>query len=689
MKYLSKAIIAIAAAAAFCFSINSCTDPLKVGDAFLEKAPGGTVTADTVFTNAEYTRRFLAHIYRMQYYPLPSSSTNSPPQCLNYWKGVPDALSDTHQFFFANTIVNNKYYTGALTASYEANNNGSIYPYLNEYIWENVRNCWILLEHIDDVPGLPDDEKERMKDETRCLLASFYFVTFRFYGGLPIVQGTYTGTEDEYDLPRGTVDETVKFMVGLLDTVIKGNHLVWSYAGTSDANSETGRWTLASALALKCKILQFAASPLFNDTKPYYDGKYTVEDSGPVWYGGYDASRWTAFREACEEFIRRNEAAGNPYHLVVPAGNTQEDYAYAFRSSYLLQGSPEVIHSHRIVTTTGGNGYAWTNLITNPRMSYCPTQEYVEMFPWADGRPFDWDETEAAATKPFEVTVSGKPVEIDGLDNMFIKAERKYGQQMLQNRKYTRDPRLYETVAVNGQLQGIDWGSGKRSGANYENWIGGTDAKQFPVTQNDHYGTGYRHLRYYSGSAFKSRYKQWVWLCMSEFYLGYAEAIVQTGGDFKEAIKYVDMIRARVGLRGLVECNPDKNLLSDKNALLEEILRERACELDFNDSRYFDLIRYKRADRFELTLHRLLIWRLDESGNRLEAQWYNGDRTDKKYDQDTERWYEPNHFEYERAPITGLPRVWWTEGYDPKWYLTPFPQTEVNKGYGLTQNPGW
>ena len=676
----------MAAAVGFCFSINSCTDPLKVGNAFLEKAPGGTVTADTVFTNAEYTRQFLSYIYRRQYYALPTSSTNSPPQCLNYWKGVPDALTDTHQFFFANTIVNSSYYTGAMTSSYNSNNNGSIYPYLNEYIWENVRNCYILMEHIDDVPGLSDAEKEHMKDEARCLLASTYFITFRFYGGLPLVKQTYLGSEPEYDLPRASVDETVKFMVDLLDTVIKGNHLAWNYTG-SDAQEKTGRWTIAGALALKCKILQFAASPLFNDTKPYYDGKYTMEDSGPVWYGNYDAGRWTAFRNACEEFISRNAAAGNPYHLVEPAGNTQEDYAYAFRSSYLLQGSPEVIHSHRVVTTTGGNGYAWTNLINNPRMSYCPTQEYVEMFPWADGRPFDWDETEAASTKPFNVTVNGEEVEIDGLDNMFIKGEKVAGYQMLQNRKYVRDPRLYETVAVNGQLQTINWGNGQRSGANYETWVGGTEAKQVPITQSDHYGTGYRHLRYWSGAAFKSQYKQWVWLCMSEFYLGYAEAILQTGGDLAEAVKYVDMVRARVGLKGLVECNPDKNLLTDKNALLEEILRERACELDFNDSRYFDLIRYKRADRFELPLHRLLIYRLDENGKRVETQWYNGDRKSAK--EGTFNWYEPSHFEYERAPITNLPRVWWTQGYDPKWYLTPFPLTEVNKGYGLTQNPGW
>ena len=346
----------MAAAVGFCFSINSCTDPFKVGNAFLEKAPGGTVTADTVFTNAEYTRQFLSAIYNKLYYALPTNSTNSPPQCLNYWKGTPDALSDTYHFFFANTIVNNKYYTGAMTSSYDGNNNCTIYPYLNEYIWENVRNCYILLENIDayEVSGWKPGEKERMKDEARCLLASIYFTAFRFYGGLPIIEGTFSGADAEYDLPRASVEETVNFMVGLLDTAIKNNNLVWSYTG-SDALQETGRWTIASAMALKAKILQFAASPLFNDTKPYYDGKYTVEDSGPVWYGNYSQARWEAARDAFKAFLDRNTSAGNPYHLVEPAGTTQEDYAYAFRSSYILQGSPEVIMGIRVHTTANGN----------------------------------------------------------------------------------------------------------------------------------------------------------------------------------------------------------------------------------------------------------------------------------------------------------------------------------------------
>lgn len=677
MKHISKVILAVAAIFAAGFASHSCTDPLKFGNAFLEKAPGGTVTADTVFTNAEYTRQFLAGIYSKQYYALPNNSTNNPPQCLNYWKGMPEALSDNFQLFFQNTIVGNKYYTGALTSSIDGKNNGNIYPYLNEYIWQNVRNCYILLEKIDDVPGLDAAEKERMKDEARCLLANTYFVPFRFYGGLPIVTGTFQGNESEYNYPRASVEKTVDFMVGLLDEVISGGHLPWGYPGTSDAASETGRWTIGGAMALKCKILQFAASPLFNSDKPYWDGVYTMEDPSPAWYGNYDVARWQRFRKACEDFINKMNANPGVYHLVKPAGNTFEDYRYAFRSSYLLQGSPEVIMSVRVHKNAKGNDYGWVNLRTNARYSYCPTQEYVEMFPWADGTPFDWDETEAA----------GK------LDQMFVTGDKIPGKQMLQNRVYTRDPRLYETVAVNGALQTINWGNGKTSGANYELWLGGTTAGNTPVTQDSHYGTGYRYLKYYAGEAYVGKFPHWVSLSVPEIYLGYAEALAQTG-DLPTAIKYIDAVRARVGLGGLEECNPGKNLTTDKDALIKEILRERACEFAFQDSRYFDMIRYKLRADFEKTLHRLVIHRLVEKDGQWvvsDGQWYKkcfGKVTDPS-DPD---FYEPTHFSYEKLPITVGSRIWWDKergGFDPKWYLQPFPITELNKKYGLEQNPGW
>ncbi|MBD9092518.1 MAG: RagB/SusD family nutrient uptake outer membrane protein [Bacteroides oleiciplenus] len=680
MKLNIKYIIGVAAVATL--GMVSCTDEIKFGNSFLEKAPGGTVTADEVFSNPEYTRNFLASIYSTQYYNLPTNSTNAAPQCQNYWKGMPDALGDDFHLFFNNTIVFSKYYGGALSSAIDDKKNGNIYPYTNESIWENVRHCWMLIERINEVPDMSDAEKARIVDEARCLMAYTYFIAFRWYGGLPIIRQSFTGAESSYDLPRRSVESTVNFMLELLDTAIANKALPWAYTG-SEAQSETGHWTLAGAMALKCKVLAFAASPLFNDSQPYYQGKYTLEADTCAWYGGSKPELWTKLKTACDDFFTQMRSQGH-YQLIKPAGNTQEDYRYAYRIGYIMENSTEILHSVRRSRNASGNDYGWFNLgfgtevdgsKTNDRYSYCPTQEYIEMFPWADGTPFDWEKAEKEGR----------------LDNMFIQGDTVKGKQQLQNIRYTRDPRLYETAVVNGARQAVNWGDGRASGNNWETWVGGTNAKLNPKTNSGIYATGYRMLKYLVGSVMNRKFPQWNAIMLSDIYLTYAEAIVQTGGSFTEAIDYVDAVRARVGLKGLVECNPDKNLTSNKENLLAEIMRERACDLAFQNERYFDLIRYKRADLLERPLHGLRIYRLVKNGNtwvRSEDQWYN-----KSFNQglaeDDPNFYEPSHFDFERFQITGSPRIWWKDGFDPKWYLQPFPITEVNKNYGLVQNAGW
>ena len=652
--FISSCFRAVLALSLFCIVtgfFSSCTEEIAVGNSFLEKAPGGTVTQDTIFGSAEYTRQFLAGIYSTQFYALPCRSSNGEPQSLNYWKGMPESLGDCHHLFYSASMVATNYYTGSLTSEVNTYGNNNIYPFGNEGTWTTVRRCYTMLENIDRVPDMPSEEKERIKDQVRCLLANAYFVCFRHYGGLPIITGTFSGSDTSYDLPRGTIDETVEFIVGLLDEVIQGNHLPWGYTA-SEAASEAGHWTLAGAMALKVKVLQFAASPLFNSDQPYYYGQYSLPNDLVAWYGGYSADRWTRYLNACRDFFQQLQQKGI-YSLVVPAGDTQEDYRFAFRQAYLLENSPEAIHTVRVSNDTGGNNYQWFNLRTNERMSYCPTFEFMTMFPWADGRPFDWNQTAARGE----------------LDFIFVKGDSIEGQQMLQNRQYTRDPRLYETMTVNGALQTINWGDGYTSGENYELWVGGYTAAESPKTNTGIYATGFRHLKYM------------------------AEALVQAGGSLTEAISYVDAVRARVGLGGLVECNPDKALTSSRDALLQEILRERACELDLQDSRYFDLIRYRRSDIFSSTLHGLRIYRLipqsDGSWTRSERAWTGSDKARYASRPQDYRYYEPSHFDYEIFPITTGARIWWSQGFDSKWYLQPFPVTEVNKGYGLTQNAGW
>lgn len=56
MKLQNKWFIGAMLGAAVCLVSTSCVDEIKFGNSFLDKAPGGNATIDTVFNSAEYTR---------------------------------------------------------------------------------------------------------------------------------------------------------------------------------------------------------------------------------------------------------------------------------------------------------------------------------------------------------------------------------------------------------------------------------------------------------------------------------------------------------------------------------------------------------------------------------------------------------------------------------------------------------
>lgn len=91
-----------------------------------------------------------------------------------------------------------------------------------------------------------------MAAEAKVIVASRYFDLFRHFGGLPLIKETYD-VQPSYELPRATVEETVKYMVDLLDEAAATPQLPWDL-GTDDTNWQ-GRFTKASAMGLKCKIL--------------------------------------------------------------------------------------------------------------------------------------------------------------------------------------------------------------------------------------------------------------------------------------------------------------------------------------------------------------------------------------------------------------------------------------------------
>ena len=658
---------------------NSCTDSIKFGNSFLEKAPGGDINEDTVFTSPVYTKQFLNAIYRKQYYGLTFGT--GAAHCNSGWTGKFEALTDCWVLYYSSAVPWKLYYTGSKNPDAE-----SMVDFNSDQVWEAVRACYKLLEHLDNVPGLTESEKANMKAQAKCLIASRYFDLFPFFGGLPLVYNSFSGLDSSYELPRATAEETVEFMVKLLDEAIAtpDADFTWAYDETTNL-TEAGRWTKAGAMALKARILQFAASPLFNSDQGYYGGSSEAEQKHLVWYGEYKPEYWTRFKDACKAFLDKLDAEGG-YELVEAVGNRPEDYRLAFRTGYFDEGSTEIIHSVHYINKPGSS-YNWYSWINNGRSAYGVTQEYVDMFPWSDGTPFDWDKAEA----------DGK------LNQMFIAGDSVKGKVLLQNLRLTRDPRLYESVIVNGGMPTLDWTTAAMTGTPYETWVGGSTSGNNSQDEAGTFATGYRNLKF-SFSEYGGHGMQWPTIRLSDVYLMYAEALIQTNtsGNYADAIEWIDKVRARVGLKGLVECNPDKDLLHNKENLMNELFRERACELGFENARYMDMVRYKMKGNFEKPLHGLRIYRMVKNPTtgkfeRCNMQWYkagkgqtftcsDGTKVKIAYKDGIQ---QPTVFEYEKFELTKGKRLWWTSGFDPKWYLTPFKTTEINKGYGLVQNPGW
>lgn len=203
-----------------------------------------------------------------------------------------------------------------------------------------------------------------------------------------------------------------------------------------------------------------------------------------------------------------------------------------------------------------------------------------------------------------------------------------------------RDPRLYESVLTNGDI--------------YQNrpaelWIGGRErlTSATPAT-----ATGYRARKFLLDiTDAAGMVVHWPHLRLPEIYLSYSEALNEiNGGPTNEAYEYVNRVRNRVGLNNL------PNNLSQEE-FREAVLLERVLEFGYENIRWFDMVRWKLEDVFTKTLYGMNITR-------------NSDGT-----------FNYNTFE--------IPARHWKNDFSPKWYLSAFPVNEVNKRYGLIQNPGW
>ena len=648
------------------FLVSACVDEINVGNAFLEKAPGVDVNIDTVFSKAEYTRNFLWSAYGQLYCTYTAG---------NMMNGAPiDVLSDSYHCYVGWGGPIQSYYPGGLTEDAQDTENGNFqgkFSYSTKSgldsdaggrvsIYETVRKCWQIIENIDRVPDMSDSEKSRLRGEAYTIMASRYYDAFRNFGGLCLVKKAFAVGEDYFD-GRSTAWQTVEFIDSLIECAIKEPGYIWNVPD-ADIGQWSGRLTRASARALSAKVWMFAASPLFNNSEPYmrYDKTPTgLENELHVWFGKEDPSLWNRCLQYCDDFFNDNAANGNYYQLIQPESQNEAGYRMAYRRAYRYRNNEsrheKIFDVHPTLTLSdGGWGWGWRGFALDclRQGGAVPTNELMECFGMQDGRNFPYSDLYGPGKNP------------DGID-MFAD----------------RDPRLYETMVVPQKSlpAGFDY-----AGMSYmDSWVGGFLEKNSNVTNKDDVASGYCKFKwlldYYGGNRYDDDYIGVSYIRLAEMYLIRAEARAETG-DLAGALDDLHVVRSRVGLGRIEDMNPELNLKSNKENLINEILRERNCEIGAEcGDRTYDMIRRMRQDLFTKPLHEIRIYCLDANGNRLtdgDQQYKAGNPWPK--------------FEYEKPEIVVGHRRWWDAGYwTNKWYLDPVSRIEIQKGYGLTQNPGW
>ncbi len=572
---------------------------------YLEKPPSVDVTVDSVYNNMTNAEKALTDAYRGLPFPIPYDWNCR----MSVYAALLDELTDiaTEREVSWGGALN--WYKGNISiANYEqpAGDDASRAKeqWFPDY-YVNIRKALLVIRNIDLVPGADAGRVKQMKAEARLIAAINYYQMFKNYGSVPFTSRAFKVNEEAIT-PRLSLQAYTDSLLLMLDQCVN------DLPAQMPAIDNAGRLTKAAALGMIAKVRWFAASPLFNSSQPAYGFPASDPDKAEhdlmICYMKEDPTLWVKAAEACEEAIAAAEAGG---FKILNTG----DYGADFNNDYYNvfngyeRGQPEVI----IGTHSFSNNYfiprggVFVNFFRpNGWKKGVVTHNLVEMYDMkATGLPQNDPNSGYNPKKPYE-----------GLDTRF-----------------------YETVVQH---------KSKYSGTTYY-----FDTESNFWKNNSGRSTGYLMRKFNPRTANEQSIWQWPYLRMADLYLMYAECLNEAYGPSNPGIyEAIGKVRARAGL-------PNIPVMSDKVALRERIIKERAVELSLENSRYFDLRRLKRDDIFQTTIWGVKI--TDNNDGTLDLEKFNYPET-----------------------VLGQNRVW-----KEFWYYFPFPRAEVFKGYGLVQNPGW
>ena len=273
--------------------------------------------------------------------------------------------------------------------------NANLNPISNLYIdcYEGIRAANFFLDYTangkgeymvgmnrDTINDRPNYERDLAslhwyQAEAHIARAYYYAELIKQYGGVPIVESQYAA--DKF-IPRSSYDQVVDYIVKEIDDY-KGK-LAVDWDNFSERN---GRFTLGAALAIKARVLLYAASPLHNpgndaekwkkaaaaayDVISSPDLNYSLDnDYGAYFQGNRNlSSRETIYvvrREQSNTMERNNYPIATPGGAsgVTPTQNLVEAYEWVGEP---VAGDPYANRDPRLAASIVTNGSTWNGRV--------------------------------------------------------------------------------------------------------------------------------------------------------------------------------------------------------------------------------------------------------------------------------------------------------------------------------------
>lgn len=509
---------------------------------FLDQTVTTSLNETTTFTDSANAMAFLNNIYS-------AAGFASDPRRFNggsYAAGLEAACDEAEGPNASSSNGFIQFATGTVNPSVVPDDAWSI-PY------SNIRAVNQLLRNMYRVP-FATSVKQQAVAEARFLRAWYYTMLLEHYGGVPLIGDTVYAATDKIDATRRSFRSCVDYILSECDAAADVLPMV-------QTGAQWGRACKGACLALKARVLLFAASPLFNNGGM---AQGTAGLDSIVAYPDSDPNRWQLAADAARAVI-----ATHAFNLYVDSTSVPGELGYGFQHVFIERANnPEYIFSHMM----GENKYLeslWDVPSRGGSNGAFAYQEMVDAFPMSNG---------LAITDPASGYDPNNPYQ-------------------------DRDPRLGYTIIHDSTLRPV-FGANQPApvllymntsvnppvAASGDAVYKGTPTGLYiykmmdPTLINNSLGTTTRCLPL-------MRY--------AEILLNFAEATNEASGPTTEVYQAVEAIRQRAGLRPY---QLPTGLTQDQ--MREAIHTERRLELAYEGFRFFDVRRWLIAEQTDnLQMH--------------------------------------------------------------------------------------